>query len=218
MDREFWIQRWERNEIGFHQEEINAHLQEFWPRLELAPNAGVFVPLCGKTRDLLWLRSRGHPVTGVEISRKAVDAFFSENDLQSGHEVAGAFERRAADGLEILVGDFFDLTSNLLPQFAGVYDRASLIALPRKLRHRYVQHLVQLLPSRATILLVTLTYPTEEMEGPPFSVTEEEVRELFQERFRIEPLFDTDILEENPQFRERGLTRLREQAFLLGRI
>ena len=53
MKHDFWHERWLRDEIGFHQQAFNTHLQEFWRSLGLPSDAGVFVPLCGKTLDLL---------------------------------------------------------------------------------------------------------------------------------------------------------------------
>ena len=82
MEPGFWHERWERAEIGFHKQEINVHLQQFWNCLELPAGERVFVPLCGKSLDLLWLAGEDHPVTGVELSPIAVDAFFQENELQ----------------------------------------------------------------------------------------------------------------------------------------
>jgi len=121
MEIEFWHQRWMKNQIGFHQQEINSHLQEFWQQLNLPDEAPVFVPLCGKSRDMLWLRARGHPVLGVEISPIAVRDFFAENDLTPDVIRDGAFERWESDGLTILCGDFFDLDSDSLSHRACAY-------------------------------------------------------------------------------------------------
>ena len=41
----------------------------------------ILVTMCGKTLDLLWLCSRGHSVTGIELSSVAVDEFFKENSV-----------------------------------------------------------------------------------------------------------------------------------------
>jgi len=112
MEPEFWIRRWEEGQTGFHLDEVNRHLQDHWPALALPADCGVFVPLCGKSLDLLWLRARGHAVLGVEISPKAVADFFAEHDLQPRHESRPPFEAWHVDGLEILQGDFFDLQPN----------------------------------------------------------------------------------------------------------
>jgi len=56
MEKEFWLERWERAEIGFHQDDINPWLARYWPRLAAPPGSKVFVPLCGKSLDMAWLR------------------------------------------------------------------------------------------------------------------------------------------------------------------
>ncbi len=83
MQHEFWHERWQQNQIGFHQQEVNPFLQGYWPSLKADPSDQVFVPLCGKSHDLLWLRAMGHHVVGVELSPLAVDSFFSENSLRA---------------------------------------------------------------------------------------------------------------------------------------
>jgi thiopurine S-methyltransferase len=65
MEKEFWLERWERQEIGFHQNEVNPHLLQHWQELNLEGNKGVFVPLCGKSLDLLWLREQGHAMNSA---------------------------------------------------------------------------------------------------------------------------------------------------------
>lgn len=215
MDPQFWHERWQRGETGWHQPEINAHLQEFWPRLPLPERGPVFVPLCGKSRDLLWLRARGHEVLGVEISPIAVREFFAENRLAPTVTRHGRFERCEADGLTVLCGDFFALDADTLRAVVGVYDRASLIALPPPMRARYAGHLASILPARAAILLVTMEYDQREMTGPPFAVHEDEVRALYEPRYHVARLYEKDIHAENPRLRERGLSALRETVYRL---
>lgn len=215
MQREFWLERWQRNEIGFHQQTFNAHLQEYWKYLDIPPQGAVFVPLCGKSRDMLWLRAQGHPVVGVEISELALRDFFAENQLRPQHLHRPPFDIWQADGMQLLCGDFFQLAAADLGAIAAVYDRASLIALPPDLRRRYAEKLIGLLPAQVEMLLVTMEYPPGPMQGPPFSVTGEEVRGLYARHYRIEPLYTQDILAENPRFRERGLTSLVEQVYRL---
>ena len=215
MELSFWHERWERAEIGFHQQDINVHLQQFWKALNLQPGQRVFVPLCGKSLDLLWLAGEGHPVTGVEISPIAVEAFFQENGLQPRRWREGAFEVWEQDEIRILLGDFFALEPRHLADCAGVYDRASLIALPPALRERYVGHLDALLPPGLRTLLVTLEYDQTVLPGPPFAVDEVEVRRLYAATHEIEVLTVRDALAEESRWRDRGLTWLFERVYRL---
>ena len=228
MTPEFWHQRWQRGEIGWHSETINRHLAEYWPALGVPAGERVLVPLCGKSLDMLWLAARGHRVLGVELSPIAVAAFFAENGLrpQVTDLAPAPFERWAVDELELLAGDFSALSPAILRGADGagidaVYDRASLIALPPALRPAYASHLASLL--RATgggstpkvSLLITLDYEQARMPGPPFAVSEAEVRALFEADFRIDVAADVDVLEEHPGFRARGLDQLREHVYRL---
>ncbi|KIO48406.1 thiopurine S-methyltransferase [Nitrosospira sp. NpAV] len=215
MKKDYWLGRWEREETGFHQNEINPYLRQYWQELNLAHGSEVFVPLCGKSCDMLWLREQGHPVLGVEFSAMAVQAFFKENGF-SPHRVTGEkFSCYEAEGIRILCGDFFDLGKEDLMKTSAVYDRASLVALPPEMRERYARHLLNILPPATQILLVTLDYPQSEMEGPPFAISPGEVEALYREHAEIRLLAQLDILAQEPRFQERGLSRLHESIFLL---
>ncbi len=217
MNPEFWLQNWQDHKIGFHQAEINSHLRTFWQQLNLVTDSRVFVPLCGKSLDLLWLCQQGHHVLGVELSPLAVSDFFAENELAHSQFESDGFECREAERLTLLQGDFFNLTPAHVAGVAGVFDRAALVALPVELRQQYVQHLKRILPDLAKMLLVSFEYDQAEMPGPPFSVTEAEVHALYQDAYTIERLCHENILEDNPQFRARGLKHLHEKVFLLQR-
>ena len=215
MDKTYWLNRWERQETGFHQSEINPYLREFWPRLQQRPASTVLVPFCGKSRDMLWLRQQGHAVLGVELSAIAAQAFFAENELSPHSNTADRFTRLAASCVQVLCGDLFDLNPEDTAAVSAVYDRAALVALPPDMRRRYVNHLLQILPPGTQILLVTLDYPQHEMAGPPFAVSLEEVVELYQTRVEVTLLSQHDVLAQTPRFQERGLSRLEECAILL---
>ncbi len=34
--KNYWIERWKREETGFHQNEINPYLRQYWEELHLA--------------------------------------------------------------------------------------------------------------------------------------------------------------------------------------
>jgi thiopurine S-methyltransferase len=215
MEKEFWLERWERAETGFHQDEINPYLQQHWRGLGLPRGSVVFVPLCGKSRDMVWLRQQGHAVLGVELSPIAARDFFTENGMQPQALDSGKFDCLQADGIRLLCGDFFDLSRLELSNISAVFDRASMVALPPDMRARYVRHLVSILPAGTQILLVTFDYPQTEMSGPPFAVTPAEVEALYRDYAEVRLLAQHDVLDENPRFKQRGMTRLQENIFLL---
>lgn len=215
MEPEFWLQRWQEQAIGFHQDEINRHLKEYWQRLNIAAAAKILVPLCGKSKDMIWLRQRGYEVIGVELSEIAINDFFSENGLTPSKVSHQDFVIWQSDGISIYQGDFFKLSADDLAGVQGVFDRAALIALPELMRKDYVTKLRQCLPAMTPILLITLQYPQSEMAGPPFSVHDREVHALYHEHYGIECCCEVDSLAENPRFRERGLSEMLELVYLL---
>lgn len=215
MNKEFWLERWERDETGFHQDEINSYLRQYWSELNTPGNSEVFVPLCGKSRDMLWLHEKGYKVLGIELSPIAVQAFFRENGYTPNRVTVKKFDRWEADGINIFCGDFFGLDKNDLAKVSAVFDRASLIALPPEMRERYASHLVSILPPATNILLITLDYPQHEMPGPPFAVSTSEVEALYKKHASIRLLAQLDVLPQNPRFQLRGMSRLHENIFLL---
>nr|NIQ97361.1 thiopurine S-methyltransferase [Desulfuromonadales bacterium] len=191
MDRDFWKTRWQQNEIGFHMEERHDYLPQFYHRLHVGPGV-VFVPLCGKSPDLIWLRQQGARVLGVELSEIAVADFFSENGLDVAVDTRGSFRRYHADSMTLLCGDLFDLQPGCMDGVRGVYDRGSLVALPPSMRRTYAQHLCRILPVDCRILLVSYEYDQSLIDGPPFSVPMNEIEQLFDSDFSVELLAEQD--------------------------
>jgi thiopurine S-methyltransferase len=217
LKAEFWHERWKKSEIGFHNETANAHLTEYWPGLEIEEGAPVFVPLCGKSLDMHWLQDRGHPVVGVELSPIAVHDFFSEAGLSPSIDESGSLTRSSAKGFDLYCGDLFDLDVPQVTMTRACYDRGSLIALPPDLRVRYAEHLTRILPTSMTILMITLEYDQSKMNGPPHSVSQEEVEKLFGQEFEIEKLWSSGWVEASPRFRSRGLETRRDTVLRLDR-
>ncbi len=218
MEPTFWLERWTKNEIGFHQAGINPYLQKYWSNLAAPPGSTVFVPMCGKSMDMRWLRQQGYRVLGVELAKTAVKDFFAEQQLNPTITQHGSFERWEADGYTLLCGDFFALTTNDLANVTTVFDRASLIAMPPAMREQYAKKIHEIVSTNAMTLLVAITYPQQEMRGPPFAVSEEEVRRLYANH-RIEKLLDIDVLnlEDNARFKQRGMTQMSEQVYRIER-
>lgn len=217
MEPDFWHERWANSQIGFHQAAPSPYLARYWPGLPLAPGARVLVPLCGKSLDMAWLVEQGHYVVGVELSAKAVQDYFSERQVKPQITRRGAFEVYSGAGCELWCGDIFNLDPELLGPVQGLYDRAAMIALPVPMRKRYVELLDRLLPASCAGLLVTLDYEQEQLPGPPFAVSPEEVGLLSQWRWQATLLEQVDELPNSIKARKAGATRLQEQVYQLER-
>lgn len=217
MQPEFWLERWREGRIGFHRDAVMPLLVQYWPALAAPAGTRVFVPLAGKSLDMIWLAAQGHSVLGVELSPLAVQQFFGENDLHPQVADTPHGRRHTVDGIELIQGDVFDLDDAPLSGCHAVYDRAALIALPAGLRARYADEVYGRLPAGCRGLLITLEYPQAEKDGPPFPVDEAEVHRLFADRWDIELLERRDILANEPGFRAEGVTALHTAVYRLSR-
>lgn len=217
MEAAFWQQRWRDRQIGFHQDRPSPLLLKHWPSLGLAPHSRVFVPLAGKTLDMAWFAAQGYRVLGVELSQLAVEEFFAEHDLRPEIETTRYGRHYRAGAIELICGDAFGLDAVALADCAAVFDRAALIALPPPLRRRYADELYSRLPKGCRGLLITLEYPQDQKQGPPFCVREHEVRELYARDWGVTTLERRDILAQQPAFVAEGVTALETTVYALAR-
>lgn len=188
MEHDFWHERWKTNQIGFHEGDTNILLRAHFSALAVPGGSRIFLPLCGKTRDIAWLMEQGYRVAGAELSAEAVRQLFEELNLAPRISAEGNLTRHTAQGLDIFVGDIFELTQETLGQVDATYDRAALVALPSAMRQDYAPHLIEI-TRNAPQFLITFTYDQTQMEGPPFSVTAEEVHALYDDRYTIHDVF-----------------------------
>jgi thiopurine S-methyltransferase len=192
MEADFWHQRWQQNQIGFHESEVNPTLVQHLPALGLAPGQRVFVPLCGKTLDLGWLVSQGFTVAGAELSELAVQQLFADLGIEPVVKAVGQLVHYKATGIDIFAGDIFNLSADLLGQVDAIYDRAAMVALPEAMRLQYASHLVSI-TNTAPQLLITFEYDQRLMDGPPFCVPNDEVRQHYAGHYAMKTLSNNPV-------------------------
>lgn len=213
MEHSDWASRWSSHQIGFHQLGVSSFLEKYAEQVWGTGGVGrVFVPLCGKSLDLVFLAGRADEVVGVEYVEQAVREFFIERRLTPEIET-GSAARYTAANYKIYAADLFALTEEQLGRIDAVFDRASLVALDQWTRARYAAHMRSLQPAGARTLLITFDYDQDEMDGPPFAVSPEEVDRLFGDGFEVERLETRDALHD--RFRAGGVTAMSESAFAL---
>ncbi len=184
MKTNYWHQKWERGDIGFHENEANPLLIEHFEKLNLAKGSRVFLPLCGKSRDAAWLLASGYRVVGAELSELAITALFKELGLEPEISKVGELTRYSAKDIDMLVGDIFDVSAKHLGPINTIYDRAALVALPAFIRLQYTAHLMNI-TNAAPQLLITYEYNQLLMDGPPFSVNEIEVKRHYGAAYQL---------------------------------
>jgi len=187
MHEQFWHDRWEQNQLGFHEAEFNSFLVRHFQELSLKKNARVFVPLCGKTLDMHWLLSNGYKVAGAELSEIAIIQLFEELDVKPTIQEIGDLKHYQSPNIDIFVGDIFALNPDLLGHVDAIFDRGAFVALPDAMRLKYSKHLIEITKT-APQLLVTFEYDQNVVQGPPFAISKEEVEKHYADAHTLSKL------------------------------
>lgn len=192
MDLHFWHHKWKTNEIAFHEPEANPVLVKHFNKLNLKQGNRVFVPLCGKTRDIAWLLSEGYQVSGAELIEMAVEQLFQELKIKPKISIANNLKHYTSTNIDIFVGDVFHVSKEILGPVDAIYDRAALVALPHESRKQYTTHLIKI-TNHAPQLLVSYEYDQTLMDGPPFSVNNDEIKKHYSHSYHLTLLESTDV-------------------------
>jgi thiopurine S-methyltransferase len=207
MDPKFWFSAWKEGRTGFHRKDFNDKLLEFFPLLQATEGQSILVPLCGKTKDVFWLHQQGLKVRGIELSEEAVKEFFKDSGIPLPVAVEDEwYDNYRFENIQISVGDFFSLTEE--ETFDMVYDRAAMVALTKDLRLPYVEVLKRALKKGGRILLVTYEFNENELKSPPFSVTEQEIRDLYGPDYDIRHVLSQRPQKESPRLLESPSIKL----------
>ncbi len=192
MEAEFWLNKWQQQDIGFHLGEVNPMLKKHVDALYLGTQNRIFLPLCGKTNDIPWLLNKGYRVVGIELIETAVDQLFSALGLKPRILSTGPLKLYQAGDVEVFVGDIFTLQEAQLGPVDAVYDRAALVALPNNMRKRYTQHLTTITAGKPQ-LLITYAYDQQLRSGPPFSVDQQEVNQHYAANYHLSLLENSQV-------------------------
>jgi thiopurine S-methyltransferase len=212
MQSEFWHNCWQQQRIGFHQYDVHPLLPVLVSQLSWDHSKAVFAPLCGKSLDLWWLSQQGK-VIGAELSELACQQFYQQQEQTFYVSAQGDFQHFSHQSVDIWQGDYFALKPEQVDEIGLIYDRAALIALPSQMRIDYVKQLKKLCAGPVSLLLLSLEYPQEEMSGPPFSVTELEVRQLFDYAASVELVALRNLTGRPFAQRQFNVSKLVEKAF-----
>ena len=210
---EYWHNRWDTLQLGWHRDEFNDLLEKHWFSINPPKDCEVLVPLCGKSLDMVWLAKQGYKVVGLELVQQAIETFFLENNLDSSSIKAEKHTKYSSPPFTIYQGNIFDLQSGMV-QADAWYDRAAMVALPNSVREQYVKQIYNQTKPGAVGLLITFSYPEEQMEGPPFSLPDHLVMEYFSNGFEVECLEKIDLEDE----KDRGLSNVKSSVFKITRL
>ena len=194
MESKFWQQRWQEGRIGFHKSDVNPELIKYFSNIALPVGSQVLVPLCGKSVDMVWLACAGYDVVGIELVESAVQAFFAEQNIMptiteftstADKSILKRYQGQlAGQTITLWAADIFALSAIDIDAINAIYDRAALIALPANMRADYSRHIVKL-SNNAPQLLITLNYDQNKKDGPPFSITQQQLHQYYSADYKI---------------------------------
>ena len=199
---QYWKKRWMDNNIGWHRATVHNFLIKYVHELTGGrSNLRVFVPLCGKSLDMLWLAEQGHNVVGVEVVKQAIESFFEENDLTFSVEkvkLAAAVDpvdayKCVEKKIIIFCCDLFVLSEeDVGGRFDAIWDRSSLSAMQPAVDNRgkrYTKKLHSLLATDGNYMLETyLYYGVDRGKSLPASISDELRNEIYEEDFILKEL------------------------------
>ncbi|MGP9545380.1 thiopurine S-methyltransferase [Psychrobacter sp. AOP7-B1-25] len=216
MNPEFWHKRWQEGRIGFNQSAVNPLLIEYFSRLKLPTDSRVFIPLCGKSIDMVWLAMQGYDVVGVELVETAVQKFFAEQNIeptvyqQADNPTIKYYQGQlSGQTITLWVADIFALTAKDIGTINAVYDKAALIALPVDMRVQYSEQ-IRKISGKASQLLITLNYDQSKKNGPPFSINSEQLQQYYGDHYQI-----TELASESTSIGSASDLRVTEHVWLL---
>lgn len=124
-DEKFWQRR---SDPSFHVSTPHKTLIKYYNQIikdDLRKR--VLIPLCGKSRDMVYLADQGHEVVGIEFSDVAVKSYFEESNLDYTKEVFKIFgvwkSKDFRKNITIYQGDFYKVKAKCLGLFDVVWDR-----------------------------------------------------------------------------------------------
>ena len=206
---EYWTDRWKKGKTDWHREEVHNILFKYVDELTGGrSNLRVFLPLCGKSVDMLWLADQGHTVVGVELAKQAIESFFTENNLTfkvesvkmtASGEPAEVYKCNEKN-ITIFCCDLYTFEEeDAGGKFDAIWDRGSLSAIvPSANGKRYTKKMHSLLAHHGNCIVETHYYEVDRGGKPPASISDELRNELYGEDFTIKELevgsvYDTEF-------------------------
>ncbi|XP_029834896.2 probable thiopurine S-methyltransferase [Ixodes scapularis] len=187
---DYWSNRWETGNTPWNRPDIHplltAHENEV---LANKRDAQVFIPLCGKAKEVKWFYDRGHRVAGLEYVEKTARQFFEENKLPYEEATCPVINCKILQTvdkrLRIFVCSVFDLKKESVGPVDIIWDRGALVAVNKEDRSRYISVMRPLMSPDCTYILISVVHDDDSYTGFPTSIPDDTVRELFGKEMKI---------------------------------
>jgi len=158
---DFWCSRFGAGAIPWDAGGVPADFAAF---VAARAPMNTLVPGCGSGWEAAFLAGAGWPVTALDFSPVAVE---------KARQVLGEAP------VDLVCGDFFAYAPPRALEL--IYERAFLCALPRKLWEDWGRQVAALLPTGG--LLAGYFFVCEQLKGPPFGISREQLEALLQPSF-----------------------------------
>jgi thiopurine S-methyltransferase len=200
---QYWQARWATGQSQWHSENPHKYLTKYIDELKAGQDKiRIFLPMCGKAGDLMWLYNQGHTVIGVDGVPFVVDTFFRESKLdyeKTSLEGVNGWRYRSKDGrMTVFACDFFHLTANMVGPVDAVYDRGALEAISVGDRTNYINIMKSLLGKEFRYVLNAYEYDDTVFQGPPRHLPRDQVFNLFKDFCEVDILEEVDVEGDGP--------------------
>ncbi|MCM8534773.1 MAG: TPMT family class I SAM-dependent methyltransferase [Lentisphaeraceae bacterium] len=167
-----WEAIYQTNDAGW---DIKKPAPPFEELLERQPDwltSGELINLgCGRGHDAAFFARNEFNVTAVDFAPTAI---------------AGVQEySESLTNLNPLLGDILQLPSHLNDSFDYVLEHTCFCAIPTTKRQDYVTAAFNLLKPEGILFGLFYRFDPADDKGPPFAISEEELRQLFEPKFDI---------------------------------
>jgi len=185
---DYWVKRWDEKDTPWDDEEVNPDLIKVQDEMLFKENCRILFPLCGKTVDMKYLSDKNHSIVGIEFVSQSVIDFFKQHNItyqKTSDDVIDVYRGISSD-VTIYCGDIFRVNGEILGKFDAIWDRGSFIAINPSDRQKYARLMRSLMTSQTRYYLQAVCYDQSQHRGPPFSVTDDHMKEVFGEDFEIQ--------------------------------
>ena len=164
----YWESHYQKGETPWDKGEASPGLLDFLQSHPDLMKGSVCIPGCGMGHDVRAWAKHGFQATGMDIAPSAVRG---ANQIVTEHQLS----------CQILEQDFLCPKRQL--RFQWVFEHTFYCAIDPSQRHDYLEALTEWLEPAGQFLAVH--YLIDDVDGPPFGTTRQEVLERFGSHFSL---------------------------------
>lgn len=173
LNHGIWSRYYQKEETTWDLGEPSPPFVSLYQEGAFKKGSRIAIPGCGKGHEVLFFAGKGFEVTAIDFADEALQIVNKRLD-DSGLKA------------ELVRADFLNLSSTFNEAFDYLLEQTCYCAIEPVNRSDYVRTAHRLLRPNGEFL--GLFYDIDNIDGPPFGASGEEVRQRFSPYFRIEYL------------------------------